>query len=91
MRAIFEQAGLFQSISGCSNCAQTSRALNRENLEALANHMLKGSADDVAAELWLSLRKRGGEEIGKRRGRTQNLRHRTRETRPCQGWYGPRE
>lgn len=49
------------------------RALYRENLQAVANYMLKGSADDVAPELGLSLRKRGGEVIGKRSGRTQNV------------------
>ena len=46
----------------------------RQHLEAVANYMLKGSADEVAAELGLGLRKRGGEVIGKRAGRTQNIR-----------------
>lgn len=62
-----------QRIGRRASCAETSRALYRANLEAVANYMLKGSADDVAPELGLSFRKCGGEVIGKRSGRTQNL------------------
>lgn len=43
------------------------------NVEAMANYMVKGSADAVAEELGLSLRKWSGRVIGKRWGRTQNL------------------
>lgn len=43
------------------------------NAEAMGNYMVKGSADAVAEELGLTVRKRGGRVLGKRCGRTQNL------------------
>lgn len=61
-------------IGGWIDCANTSRARYRANLENLANYMVKGSAECVAEELGLRLRKTGGRVIGKRCGRTQNLR-----------------
>lgn len=60
-------------IGGSLNCAWTSPALYRENLERLGNYLTKGSDSAVAAELGLELLKPGGEIIGKRWGRTQNL------------------
>ena len=60
-------------IGGSVNCAWTSPALYRENLERLANYLTKGSDSKVAAELGLDLLKPGGAIVGKRWGRTQNL------------------
>jgi hypothetical protein len=60
-------------IGGTVNCAWTSPALYRENLEQLGNYFTKGSDSAVAAELGLELLKPGGVIIGKRWGRTQNL------------------
>jgi hypothetical protein len=60
-------------IGGSVNCAWTSPALYRENLERLGNYLTKGSESAVAAELGLELLKPGGEIVGKRWGRTQNL------------------
>ena len=60
-------------IGGSLNCAWTSPALYRENLERLGNYFTKGSESAVAAELGLELLKPGGAIIGKRWGRTQNL------------------
>lgn len=61
-------------VGGSVNCAWTSPALYRENLERLGNYFTKGSDSAVAAELGLELLKPGGEIVGKRWGRTQNLR-----------------
>ncbi|MDC8755198.1 hypothetical protein OIK40_11165 [Erythrobacter sp. sf7] len=61
-------------IGGSVNCAWTSPALYRENLERLGNYFTKGSDSTVAAELGLDLLKPGGAIVGKRWGRTQNLR-----------------
>lgn len=60
-------------IGGSLNCAWTSPALYRENLERLGNYLTKGSDPAVAAELGLELLKPGGAIVGKRWGRTQNL------------------
>jgi len=60
-------------IGGSVNCAWTSPALYRENLERLGNYLTKGSESAVAAELGLELLKPGCEIVGKRCGRTQNL------------------
>lgn len=62
-------------IGGSLNCAWTSPALYRENLERLGNYLTKGSNTAVAAELGLELIKPGGEIVGKRWGRTQNVRY----------------
>jgi len=63
-------------IGGSLTCAWTSPALYRENLERLGNYLTKGSDSSVAAELGLELLKPGGKIVGKRCGRTQNLRFR---------------
>lgn len=60
-------------IGGSVNCAWTSPALYRENLERLGNYLTKGSDTAVATELGLELLKPGGAIVGKRCGRTQNL------------------
>ncbi|WP_394728945.1 hypothetical protein [Altererythrobacter sp. GH1-8] len=60
-------------IGGSLQCAVTNPSHYWANAEAMANYMVKGSADAVADELGLSLRKWGGRVIGKRWGRTQNL------------------
>jgi len=60
-------------IGGHLDCVLTSPAHYWANAEAMANYMLKGSGDDVADELGLRLRKCGGQVVGKRWGRTQNL------------------
>lgn len=60
-------------IGGSVNCAWTSPALYRENLERLGNYLTKGSDSAAAAELGLELLKPGGAIVGKRCGRTQNL------------------
>jgi hypothetical protein len=60
-------------IGGSLNCAWTSPALYRENLERLGNYFTKGSDSAVAAELGLELLKPSGAIVGKRCGRTQNL------------------
>lgn len=73
-----KNASKVQRIGGRANRAESRRALYLENLEAVANYLLKSSVDEVAAELGLSLRKRCGQVIGKRSGRTQNL-----VNRPC--------
>lgn len=61
-------------IGGSLNCAATSLGLYRANLEKVGNYLIKGSDDAVVAELGLELVKPGGRIIGKRSGRTQNLR-----------------
>jgi hypothetical protein len=61
-------------IGGSLNCAWTNPSLYCQNLEALGNYFVKGSDRAVAAELGLELLKAGGAIIGKRCGRTQNLR-----------------
>jgi hypothetical protein len=66
-------------IGGSVNCAWTSPELYRENLERLGNYLTKGSDSAVAAELGLELLKPGGAIVGKRCGRTQNLRHQSRK------------
>lgn len=60
-------------IGGRLDCASTNPAHYWANAEAMANYMVKGSADTVAEELGLRLRKHGGLVVGKRWGRTQNL------------------
>lgn len=60
-------------IGGSLNCAWTSPTLYRENLERLGNYLTKGSDAAVAAELGLELLKPGRAIVGKRWGRTQNL------------------
>lgn len=61
------------SLASCN--VRTCPALYRENLERLGNYLTKGSDAAVAAELGLELLKPGGVIIGKRWGRTQNLRN----------------
>lgn len=61
-------------VGGRLDCADTNPGHYRANVEAMANYMVKGSADAVAKELSLNLRKWSGRVIGKRWGRTQNLR-----------------
>lgn len=60
-------------IGGSLNCAWTSPEHYRENLEALGNYFLKGSDVPVALELGLDLLRNNGAIVGKRCGRTQNL------------------
>ncbi len=55
------------------DCAEANAGHYLQNIEAMANYMVKGSADEVADELGLDLRRHGGRVIGKRWGRTQNL------------------
>lgn len=69
-------------IGGSLNCAWTSPALYRENLERLGNYFTKGSDSAVAAELGLELLKPGGAIFGKRCGRTQNIGNRARALSP---------
>lgn len=61
-------------IGGSLNCAWTSPAHYQANLEKLGNYFTKSSDSTVSAELGLELLKPGGAIIGKRCGRTQNLR-----------------
>jgi hypothetical protein len=69
-----KRVSYIRPIGGSHNCAWTSPALYRENLERLGNYLTKGSDPAVAAELGLDLLKPGGAIVGKRWGRTQNLR-----------------
>jgi hypothetical protein len=68
-----KSVSLIRPIGGSVNCAWTSPDLYRENLERLGNYFTKGGDSTVATELGLELLKPGGEIVGKRWGRTQNL------------------
>lgn len=78
-----------RAIGGGVNCAWTSPALYRENLERLGNYFTKGSDSTVAAELGLELLKPSGAIIGKRCGRTQNLGARAGESESHIGTHKP--
>jgi hypothetical protein len=62
-----------RAIGGRLDCDLNNPQHYWANVEAMGNYMVKSSADTVADELGLALRKWGGRIVGKRWGRTQNI------------------
>lgn len=60
-------------IGGRLDCALKNPGHYWANAEAMGNYMVKGSAETVADELGLTLRKWSGHIVGKRCGWTQNI------------------